>query len=547
MRSTKGWGVLVLAVCAGCLGPREQLRPRGNPGLDSYIRPKIRQQQGQTMMAVGGKLLPAAPGLGDFYARHQDHLVWSSTSGPLAPARELIQTLKETQGEGLPVFAYHLPAVEAALAGWHRGGTDRRALVRLAELDLLLTSAFLRCADYLQGGRVPPQHRDWPGGAYTDPGVLLDSALAGDQVRAVLEHLRPAHPEYIRLCQGLAAYRSLEAAGGWPPMPSGSRPSKGQQGPAEAALRHRLIAGGDLDSSAAEGGFDEQVERALRRFQRRHGLSASGRVDAATLEALEVPVASRISQLEKNLERWRWLPRGPEARYLLVRLDDFALDLVEGGQVVLSMKIIAGKAQWRTPIFSSTLNQIVFNPYWNVPPGIALEEVLPALREDPAYLEQRGFMVVSGLGEQARVVEADTLDWSGISDEDFPYTFIQAPGPDNPLGRMKFLLPNEYNIYLHDTPNRELFSREVRDFSHGCIRLEKSLELAVQLLQGNPGWSRARIREMLQAGETRQVSLSQTIPSYFSYWTAWVDEEGLVCFRPDRYGGDARLGEVLDQ
>jgi murein L,D-transpeptidase YcbB/YkuD len=538
----KGWLLLALAGCAGCLGPRERVLPRGNPALDAYIRPKIRLAEGRTLIAVEGILLPAAPGLGDFYARRRDHLVWSSTSGPRPAAYQLLQVLREPASEGLPQAPYHLEAIEAALSGWQRGGGNRRALVRLAELDLLLTSAFLRRADQLQGGRVRPEECHWTGGQYTDPGLLLDSALAADQVQNTLERLRPAHPEYRRLVQGLAAYRRIQAAGGWRALPPGNTPRKGQQGPAEQALRQRLVAGGDLDSLAGGTGFDEPVERALRRFQRRHTLGATGKADVATLAALDIPVERRIAQLEMNLERWRWLPLGPEARYVLVRLDDYALELVEGGQVRLGMKVIAGKAQWRTPIFNSALTQLVFNPYWNVPPAIAREEVLPAVRNDPAYLEERGFMVVSGLGEAARVVGPDTLDWSA-PDEEWPYTFIQAPGPDNPLGRLKFLLPNEHSIYLHDTPNRELFSREVRDFSHGCIRLEKSFELAVELLADTPGWTRARIREALQSGQTKQVALEHPVPIFFSYWTAWADEEGAVGFRPDLYGLDARLQE----
>lgn len=543
----RGWVILALVAGAGCLAPREQFLPRRVPALETYLRPKIRMQEGRTLMAVGGGMLLAAPGLGDFYARHQDHLVWSTPSGPLAPARQFLDVLREAPDEGLPATAFHLEAIDAALKGWQRGGGDRRALVRLADLDLLLTSAFLRYADQLQGGRVAPQSRDWGGGSYTDPGLLLDTALAVDQLRPALARLRPAHPEYLRLCLALKTYCKIAAEGGWQALPAADRPRKGQQGPAERALRQRLAAEGDLDSSAAASGFDDQVERALRRFQRRHGLSANGKVDGPTLEGLNVPVGVRLLQLEKNLERWRWLPRGPAARFLLVRLEEYRLELVVDGQVALDMKIIAGKPQWRTPIFTSTLNQIVLNPYWNVPAAIAREEVLPALRDDPAYLGERGFMVVSGVGDQARVVVPDSVDWSAAEAEDWPYSFIQAPGPDNPLGRMKFLLPNEFNIYLHDTPNRELFSREVRDFSHGCIRLEKGLELAVELLKGTPGWSRAHIRETLEKGETKQVALGTPIPVYFSYWTAWVDEDGLVGFRPDLYGGDARLEEVLDK
>ncbi|MCC7263819.1 MAG: L,D-transpeptidase family protein [Candidatus Latescibacteria bacterium] len=519
---------------------------RSAPVLDTYLRPKIRQTGDHTLIAVAGALLPAAEGLGAFYARHGDHLVWSTAKGPLPVAGSLLRLLREPEVDGLGREGYHLQAIEAAWIGWSRGGGNRRALVRLTELDLLLTNAFMRRAHQLQG-QVQPANREWTGGTYADPGALLDCALAAGSVEEVLDRLRPAHPDYLRLCQGLATYQRLEAAGGWEPFAGGERPRRGQDGPAEAALRRRLLAEGDLDSLAGGSGFDAALERALRRFQGRHGLAENGKVDGATEATLAVPAAQRVRQLALNLERWRWLPPGPTARYLLVRLDDYTLDLVEEGQVVLRMKVVAGKAQWRTPVFHSTLTQIVLNPYWNVPPSIAREEILPALRQNPALLEERGFMVVSGAGEQARVVPPDSLDLQAWSDDEWPYTFIQVPGPDNPLGRMKFLLPNPYNVYLHDTPNRELFSREVRDFSHGCIRLEKSMELAVRLLADNPEWTRTRLREIVQAGETRQVRLPNALPVYFGYWTARVDEAGLVHFNPDLYGADARLEAVWDR
>lgn len=303
-----------------------------------------------------------------------------------------------------------------------------------------------------------------------------------------------------------------------------------------------------LDSALADGRVGQALEelrpahpqyallrRALAEYRRR---AAAGTDSAAALQ-------ERIAQLELNLERWRWLPRGKGARYLLVRLDAFELDLVEEGWVVLDMKIVAGKDQWRTPLFTSPLSQVVFNPYWNVPPSIAAEEILPALKEDPAYLQEKGLQVVKGQGDAARIIEADTLDWAAIPPDSLPYTFIQRPGPENPLGRMKFSLPNEFNIYLHDTPNRELFSRAVRNFSHGCIRLERAVELAVRLLEADPQWSRSHIRELIQAGQTRQVTLPRPIPVYFSYWTAWADEGGQVAFRPDLYGSDQRLREAL--
>lgn len=532
--------LMVLAFAGGCTSRRAPLRPPAHPGLETYLRPKIRQSGEHPMVAIGGALLPAASGLGAFYARHGDRMVWSTPQGPLPVAGSFLRLLREPEQDGLDRGAYHLEEIERAWVGWSRGSGSRRAQVRLVELDLLLTNAFLGRARQLQG-RVEPADREWQGGVVVDPGVLLDSALAVGSAPEVLSRLRPAHPEYPRLCRALDAYRRMQAGGGWPSLPQGERARRGHQGPAEETLRRRLVAEGDLDSLAQGQGFDEAAERALRRFQKRHGLAINGKVDPATFAALEVPVEDRIRQLEWNLERWRWLPPGNGARYLLVRLDEYLLDLVEAGRVVLSMRVVAGKPDWRTPIFRGTLTQLVLNPYWNVPPTIAREEVLPALRQNPAYLEERGFMLVSGSGEKARVVHPDSLDLEAWSDEEWPYTFIQGPGPDNPLGRVKFLLPNPYHIYLHDTPNRELFARPVRDFSHGCIRLEKSLELAVALLAEEPAWNRARLHQILQEGQTRQVAVPRPIPVYFGYWTAGADSEGQVRFSADLYGGDTRM------
>ena len=345
MRGRLGAGLLVAALCCGaCTGGRGAVPIRAGAVLDTYIRPKIRQAENQTLIAVNGALLSAAPGLGPYYARHRDHLVWSTGRGPSPAAASLLRLLRGEEEEGLSRGLYHLGAIEEAWSGWHRGGHHRRALVRLAELDLLLTNAFLRRAAQLQGDGVPLAAREWTGTLLVDPGALLDSALAVGAMEPVLGQLRPAHPEYLRLARAWSAYRRLKEAGGWEVLPPGERPRKGKQGAAELVLRRRLSAEGDLDSLAGGAGFDDQVERALRRFQHRHGLADHGRVDGPTAAALEVGVDERLRQLEVNLERWRWLPLGQGARYVLVRLDEFMLDLVEAGQVVLEMKVVAGKA-----------------------------------------------------------------------------------------------------------------------------------------------------------------------------------------------------------
>jgi murein L,D-transpeptidase YcbB/YkuD len=287
------------------------------------------------------------------------------------------------------------------------------------------------------------------------------------------------------------------------------------------------------------------VRRALARFQARHGLEPSGRLDRPTLEALNEPVEERLAQIEINMERWRWLPHDPGTRYVLVRIADFELDLVEEGKSALAMRVIVGKPYWRTPVFSALMTHLVLNPYWYIPQSIAAEEILPLLRRDPSYLGQRRISVAEGEGVAVRPIEPDSIDWNRVQAEDFPYYLAQAPGPDNPLGRVKFMFPNAFNVYLHDTPNRALFAQEVRAFSHGCIRLEKSLELAVQVLRREGGWSLERLEQEVEKGINRQIVLEHPLPVYLLYWTAWVDAAGQVQFREDLYEDDQRLKEAL--
>ena len=230
------------------------------------------------------------------------------------------------------------------------------------------------------------------------------------------------------------------------------------------------------------------------------------------------------------MERWRWLPHDPGTRYILVRLADFELDVLEEGQVVLNMRVIVGREYWRTPIFSCALTHLVVNPYWYVPESIARAEILPLVHRDPDYLQRKGFRIVEGTGESARTIGVEDIEWAQLDQEPLPLRLIQAPGPENPLGKVKFALPNPFGIYLHDTPNSQLFERRERYLSHGCIRLEQSVN-----------------RETVQEGRTVQVDLGDPVAVYLIYWTAWVDEDGAVQFREDLYGEDDILRQALRQ
>jgi murein L,D-transpeptidase YcbB/YkuD len=290
--------------------------------------------------------------------------------------------------------------------------------------------------------------------------------------------------------------------------------------------------------------FDEALAEAVRRFQERHGIEPDGKVGARTLAELNVPVERRRRQVELNLERWRWIPRALGDPHVVVNIPGFGLELVRGGAAAWRTRIVVGKAYTPTPVFSDRIVAVVVNPPWNVPESIAVEEYLPELRENPRALERRGFRLLEGSGEKARVVDPRTVNLKALAEGRFPYRIRQDPGPDNALGRLKFQLTNDFQIYLHDTPTRGLFHRSGRGLSHGCIRVEKPLELAERLLGES---SQDLLREALDKTEERHLSLKPPVPVHILYLTAWVDEGGVLRFAPDVYQLDGPQRAALDR
>ncbi|MCA9770794.1 MAG: L,D-transpeptidase family protein, partial [Myxococcales bacterium] len=274
-------------------------------------------------------------------------------------------------------------------------------------------------------------------------------------------------------------------------------------------------------------------------------LEADGVAGRETLAALNVPAAERVRGLLVNLERWRWLPQELGERHVMVNIAGFHLDLVDGGRSVLDMKVIVGRSYRRTPVFSDRIRYLVFNPQWEVPRKLALQDVLPRVREDTAYLEHKGFRVLEGWGADERVVDPATVDWASLGPDHWPYRFRQKPGPTNSLGVVKFMFPNKFDVYLHDTPAKDLFASSKRSFSSGCIRVERALDLAEALLKDDPGWTRERIDATVGAERERTVALRAPVPVHLQYWTAWADEDGSIEFREDLYRRDARVAKAL--
>ena len=532
----------IALVLVGCM---PQSRPL-NWSAESagQVRTLVRNVGGQWYMVVDGQHIAAAHWLEPFYRRRAYRPAWMAPGGVLARVDVLLEALRQVEKDGLDPQEYRL----AQIIKWvERLRSATATKVQMATADLLLTNAFLQYAAHLQRGRVRAQeiHEEWRAKSpRTNLAGLLQTGLDLGHVGEVLDGLRPPQPGYALLRQAVAAYRDIAAQGGWPRLEEDAS-ALTKWAPAEKGkLRRRLYLVGDVEKEAAG---DAELRRGLQKFQNRHGLEPTGHVDEATLAALNTPVQQRLAQIILNMERWRWLPHDPGTRYILVRLADFELDVVEAGQVVLNMRVIVGREYWRTPIFSCALTHLVVNPYWYVPESIARAEILPLVRRAPDYLQRKGFRIVEGTGESARTIGVEEIEWAQLDQEPLPLRLIQAPGPENPLGKVKFALPNPFGIYLHDTPNSQLFERRERYLSHGCIRLEQSVELAEYLLRQQAGWTGNNVRGAVQEGRTVQVDLVNPIAVYLIYWTAWVDEDGAVQFREDLYGEDDILRQALGQ
>lgn len=532
-----GWCAVRLAflLLFGCVPVPDRAAPAPATGMVGELEARL-QNRAVPGFRAAGKSHASSLWLRPFYRQRSFRLAWSSAAGPLLRSDELIAWLDQVEDDGLRPGDFRLELIRRVRADCSR----RPSTDCVVDLDLLLTDAFLRSASALHRGELVPEelHVFWEvKSTKVNLASLLRTSIDLDQVVANLDALRPTLSGYLRLRTVLRRYRALADGGGW-----GRAPASGdrlQMPDVAERLRRRLRLTRDMPGHDETSGAD--LAGALGRFQRRHGLTGTGRLDAATVAALQVPLERRIEQLRLNLERWRWLPHRQSSRYLLVRIADYQLDIIEDGAVVDNMRVIVGKPFWRTPIFSSWITQLVLNPRWHVPASIAEAEILPLARSNPGYLERNRILVHRVVGDSLQLVSSREVDWQheGVGS----VRFTQLPGERNPLGRLKFHFDNPYGVFLHDTPSVELFAAERREFSHGCIRVERSLELAAYALAGESkvgeleGWA--------ESDRTRLLKLATPLPIYVMTWTAWVDEEGVLQFRDDQYGADARLRSRL--
>ena len=322
-------------------------------------------------------------------------------------------------------------------------------------------------------------------------------------------------------------------------------PKPGSSDPAVQQLRERLIASGDLASGNTENPakYDAALTNAVKRFQERHALPATGIANEETLAEMNVPLADRIRQVEMNLDRWRWTPNDLGARHLLINIPAFQLTARENGKPVQAIRVVVGKTEHETPIFSSEMDTVVFSPYWNLPESIAEDETGPAIRSDPGYLARNQIEVLRRTKTRTTIVKPEDVNWYDPV-EIQQLSFRQRPGAKNALGQVKFLFPNAFDVYLHDTPADSLFDRSGRAFSHGCVRVAEPEALAAYVLRDRPEWTADRISSAMNAGVEKYVKLDEKIPVHIEYFTAWVADDGSLTFLPDVYGYDARQARL---
>lgn len=512
-------------------------------GVQSAVRRQVDELIETGTLRIRGADIAATAVVRAFYPQRGFELAWTSPKA----VDSALRVLRDSSSHGLDPGDYHLPLLESLHAQLLATGTDNELR---ADFDTLLTDALLRLGYHLAFGKVDPERFDpqWNLSREIDglnPIATLEMVAATADVHNTIDHVAPSHPLYARLREALARYRRMEFEGGWPEIPSGVTLKPGMRDERVPMLRLRLALTGDFsgDASSAET-YDEALEAAVRIFQRRMGLAADGAVGPATLVELNVPVARRIEQLRINLDRGRVLLHDLPDRFVVVNVAAYEAYLVQGGVVAWAARVQVGQPYRKTPIFRSEISYLEWNPTWTVPPGIIANDILPAARRDPAAITRKGLRVLDDSGEE---LDPASVDWSRFSSGYIPYTLRQDPGPDNALGRVKFMFPNSYLVYLHDTPAKANFERPERAFSSGCVRIERPFELAKLLLNDPATWNDDTIRSVLAAGQTRTVLLRPRVPVLLAYWTSWVDVRGRVSFRRDVYGRDARWAAGLSE
>jgi len=530
--------------------PPQQLSPEGQTSLRAIIQAGNLADLRWPDFSDYTKLVK------EFYDLHGNALPWVRGMEPSPQAKQVIAILLQADQKGLSADDYDGPRWNARLAKL-KPATPQPLEADAVQFDAALTICVMRYISDLHIGKVNPKHFDFgldvQAKKYDLPQFVKADVEDAPDVAVALAQVEPPYPGYQRTIQGLHAYLQYAKEYNGQPLPAAGKtiaPGDTYAGVPQLAQFLRLVGDLPADASLAPDAtaYQGPLVDAVKHFQGRFGRTADGKITPQTLADLNVPLSTRVRQMQLTLERWRWLPIGLHAAPIVANIPEFRLRAYdENFKVALTMNVVVGKAyDHNTPVFEDSMQYVIFRPYWSVPYSIAKAEFIPKIVRDPDYLEKKGFAVVDS---RQQVVASGPVSADVLQQLRAGKLFIrQNPGPKNSLGLVKFIFPNSYNIYMHDTPEQVFFSKTRRDFSHGCIRLGKPADLAVWVLRGNTGnWDMARVRAAMNGDAPQQVNLARPIPVLIVYGTVIVTEDGVVHFYDDIYGHDASLEKVLDK
>ncbi|WP_146346592.1 L,D-transpeptidase family protein [Phaeobacter marinintestinus] len=515
--------------------------------VEDQIRAVTTSFAGGRSGEVGGAALEAEAVLPGLYEKRDYAPVWFGRPG----VEDLFGELNHGIAQGFHPGDFHLPLLfdlhDAAQSGRPQD---------IAAFDVVATDAAITLIHHVVYGKVDPAALDsnWNFARtviQNDPADVLNDYLDGEGFSALMRRIDIDNRQYADLVDALARYRAIALDGGWPMVPDDTVLKPGMSAPAVAVLRKRLAVEGGLTQTgvapvATEGQdpilvYDDLLAEDVRLFQARHGLQADGVVGGKTFASLNRPVADRIDQLRLSLERGRWLMREVEDEFVLVNIAGARTFLVKADGTVWTTRSVTGSAYRQTPVFRDEIQYMEFNPTWTVPNSIFRKDKLAKIRKDPGYLARNNYYVVRT--SDRKVVSASSVNWNASNPG---VTLVQRPGPNNALGAVKFMFPNKFAVYLHDTNDRSLFDRNERNLSSGCVRLEHPFEFANLLMEGDPEWSQARMQAILDSAKTTRVDLPKPMPVLLTYWTAWV-EGAEVHFREDPYQRDGAVLKALNR
>jgi len=487
----------------------------------------------------------------EFYDQRYHRSIWFDGDQFKKDPEVLIAEIKDSYGEGLKPADYHLDFIENSVKDPDLFTAD--SLGKKALLEILLTNAYLSLASDYLNGKIDPEiiiedynHQD----DNLEAQKLLKLLVDEEKLAQILETQLPTSSNYTQLRDKLYLYRDSGKIKEWPQINTDETLALEAEGRAVAQLVENLSARAYLNLKSLDNRdyFNQRVKRSVVRFQLDNGLNADGIVGRKTRKALNIPLEQRIKQIIVNMERWRWLPENLGSRYIYVNIADYNLKLYENNQLKMEMKTIVGQEQRSTPVFSDEIDYLVLNPYWYVPKSIAVKDKLPLIKEDYRYLQENNYSLFQYTGNNnLKEIDPAEVDWSEIDKDNFNYLLRQNPGDENALGRVKFMFPNRFSIYLHDTPSKYLFSETERGFSSGCIRIEKPVDLAEYLLKDQEKWDRQAIEAEMKKDKEKTVYLNNPIKIYLQYNTVWVDSLGNLNFREDIYGRDQKIIEEYFQ